>query len=160
MNKQKNYGAASLPTCSVFSAEIGIYGKHRSRNIPPPAATRSAVRAARPEGRPPADSLLCFNMRHANAVVPEKYLIFDMQMRWSRKRFLTLPLNFWTSWQAVILVNCWILWCYRNTRLPSLMKKHGSWQGGFLWWSLVIDWYSMNKQVNAGAFSLPTCSVF
>ena len=59
MNKQVNVDAASLPTCSVFSAEIGIYGKHRSRNIPTPAATRSAVRAARPDGRPPADSLPC-----------------------------------------------------------------------------------------------------
>ena len=47
---------------------------HRSRNIPPPAATRSAVRAARPEGRLPADSLLCLNMRHANEVVPETIL--------------------------------------------------------------------------------------
>ena len=37
---------------------------------------------------------LSINMRHANAIVPEKYLIFDMQMRWSRKRFLTLSLNF------------------------------------------------------------------
>ena len=77
MNKLENYGAVSLPTCSFFSA---VYW-HRSRNIPPPAATRSAVRAARPEGRPPADSLLCFNMRHANAIAPEKYLIFDMQKR-------------------------------------------------------------------------------
>ena len=124
---------------------IVVRSEHRSRNIPPPAATRSAVRAARPEGRPPADSLLCFNMRHANAIVPEKYLIFDMQMRWSRKWFLTLPLNFWTSWQAVILVNRWILWCYRNARLPSLMKKHGSWQCCSLGLRLVILWYSMNK---------------
>ena len=37
---------------------------------------------------------LSINMRHANAIAPEKYLIFDMQKRWSRKRFLISPLNF------------------------------------------------------------------
>ena len=29
---------------------------------------------------------LSINVRQANAIVPEKCLIFDMQMRWSRKR--------------------------------------------------------------------------
>ena len=82
MNKRVDVAVVRLPTCSVFL----VLGYSHMVAPQPEYITSGSYEIGGPGGSARWSSsrrlvALSINMRHVNAIVPEKYLIFDMQKR-------------------------------------------------------------------------------
>ena len=63
-----------------------------------------------------------------------------------------------TSWQARFCTNIYLSATYSIEPLPSLMKKHGTWQGTIADNIALYNWFTRNYTKIAMDISMPTCS--